>query len=92
MLDDEEYRLVTSLMHKGKGETLREKFAPMLVEYARITGFNETNPNAIFHHHISIYGPPCSFCGKPLRTPKAKLCAYCMKPVDRTSAGGTKEE
>ena len=41
-------------------------------EYERITGFHEGNPNAIWHHRIALYGPPCSHCGKPLRTPKAR--------------------
>jgi hypothetical protein len=86
MLDDEEYRQVTSLFYRGQERDLRKKFAPMVAEYARITGLNATNPNAIFHHRISIYGPPCSFCGKPLRTPQAKLCGYCMKPVTQVSS------
>ena len=45
--------------------------------YERLTGFRETNPNALWHHRVSIYGPPCHNCGKPLRTPQAKLCAAC---------------
>lgn len=48
-----------------------------LVAYERITGFKETNPNALFHHRLSIYGPPCRACGKPLRTPQARFCALC---------------
>jgi hypothetical protein len=48
-----------------------------LATYERITGFKETNPNALFHHRLSIYGPPCHACGKPLRTPQAKYCAMC---------------
>ena len=82
MLDDDEYRQVMALRPFGKGgESLRTKFAAMLAEYERITGLRETNPNAIFHHRLSEYGPPCRHCGKPLRTPQAKLCGYCMKPV-----------
>lgn len=50
---------------------------PMLWEYRRITGFRETNPNAVAHHVVSMYGPPCKACGKPLRTPRAKFCAAC---------------
>jgi hypothetical protein len=45
--------------------------------YREITEFPETNPNAIWHHQISIYGPPCVGCGKPLRTPRAKRCFEC---------------
>jgi hypothetical protein len=56
-----------------------------LAEYERITGFHETNANAIYHHGLSDYGPPCTSCRKPLRTPKAKLCGHCMRPVNRTS-------
>jgi hypothetical protein len=77
MLDDEEYRRVISL----RGEGRAERFSPMLAEFERIAGFRETNPNAIFHHRFSNFGPPCPHCGKPLRTPQAKLCGACMKPV-----------
>lgn len=48
-----------------------------LSAYEQITGFKETNPNALFHHRLSIYGPPCHACGKPLRTPQARYCAIC---------------
>jgi hypothetical protein len=82
MLDDDEYRQVMSVRGNGKDSGIRGKiFGPVLAEYERITGFRETNPNAIFHHRVSDYGPPCSFCRRPLRTPKAKLCGHCMKPV-----------
>jgi hypothetical protein len=52
-------------------------FRPVLDEYNRITGFGETNHLAVLHHALSIYGPPCSHCGKPLRTPRARHCAAC---------------
>ena len=48
-----------------------------LVRYYKVTGFLETNIAAIHHHVISQYGPPCGTCGKPLRTPRAKMCAAC---------------
>lgn len=54
--------------------------------YFKLTGLRETNVNAVYHHRLSIYGPPCGWCGKPLRTPKAKVCAACWTPV--TSLGG----
>ena len=82
MLDDDEYRQVMALRPIGKsGGSLQTMFAPMLAEYERITGLSETNPNAVFHHRVSDYGPPCRHCAKPLRTPRAKVCGNCMKPV-----------
>lgn len=48
-----------------------------LAIYALITGFQETNATALFHHRVSLYGPPCHTCGKPLRTPQARYCAMC---------------
>lgn len=48
-----------------------------LALYAKMTGFSETNPDALFHHRLSIYGPPCGTCHKPLRTPEASICAAC---------------
>jgi hypothetical protein len=48
-----------------------------LKAYGVITGYNERNLNALWHHRVSLYGPPCQKCGKPLRTPKAAYCAEC---------------
>lgn len=48
--------------------------------YERLTGYRETSFEAIWHHQASRYGPPCALCGKPLRTPQAKLCAACGHP------------
>ena len=45
--------------------------------YETFTGVAEPNPNAVWHHSISEYGAPCVACGKPLRTPQAKLCVAC---------------
>jgi len=86
MLDDEEFQSITSLMYKGEGETFRERmFSALLREYERVTGFHETNPNAVYHHKLSLYGPACFKCGKPLRTPSAKVCGSCMHPVEKPS-------
>lgn len=52
-----------------------EKAALQTIE--KITGMQETNINAIWHHRASTFGPPCGNCGKPLRTPKAKFCSEC---------------
>jgi hypothetical protein len=79
MLDDEEFAEVVSKQDL-KGRTMKERFAPFLAEYERITGLKETNCNAVWHHQLSLYGPPCKRCGKPLRSPRAKLCGSCMAP------------
>ncbi|SEF46166.1 hypothetical protein SAMN05421819_0091 [Bryocella elongata] len=95
MLDEEEYAEIASLHRVGMNSVkqlrrdrdipldavpITERFSAMLQRYEDITGFRETNPNAVLHHRLSLYGPPCHHCGKPLRTPKAKLCGSCMTP------------
>jgi len=98
MLDDREFAEISNLHRDGMRATkefrqrmgvplenasLRERMAPMLSHYERLTGYKETNPNAVMHHQLSLYGPPCKHCAKPLRTPQAKLCGSCMFPVER---------
>lgn len=86
MLDEAEWsRLAPFLMGSEQTratfiDSWRAGFAPALDLYFEITGFHETNVNALWHHRLSLYGPPCTHCGKPLRTPQAKLCAACGKP------------
>jgi len=58
-------------------EGVRKHYQPLLEMYRLLTGFVETNPNAVFHHEVAQYGPPCPQCGKPLRTPQARFCAAC---------------
>ncbi|MCE9668785.1 hypothetical protein LY474_13255 [Myxococcus stipitatus] len=59
---------------------MKALLAPVCDEYERLTGFRETNANAVMHHRLSLYGPPCAACGKPLRTPQARHCAACGVP------------
>jgi uncharacterized OB-fold protein len=59
---------------------LQQIFQPALDAYEQITGYRETNYNALFHHRKALYGPPCHKCGRPLRTPRARLCGSCMAP------------
>ena len=61
--------LAEALAHHYGSEALRL--------YHDMTALRETNPDALWHHRLSLYGPPCKACGKPLRTPQAKLCAAC---------------
>ena len=83
MLDEEEFSRVSSLVGR-LGKFLPEhKFGASIEEFERVTGLPVAgNGTAIFHHRLSMYGPPCSKCGKPLRTPRAKLCGSCMAPVN----------
>ena len=95
MLDEQEYAEIASLFRAGmqsvkdyrsqtgaelKSVPLAQRFAQMLTRYKAITDYTETNPNAVMHHRLSLYGPLCTNCGKPLRTPKAKICGSCMAP------------
>jgi hypothetical protein len=84
MLDEEEYRVVwskTGTKGPGTRAEIEERFYGLVLqEYERITGVHEADPNAVIHHRLSKYGPPCSNCGKPLRTPKGRFCAACGNP------------
>jgi hypothetical protein len=97
MLDEDEFAEVASLYGQGISATkefrrkwgiplenasTHERFEPVRVHYEQITGMKESNENAIMHHRISLYGPACKRCRKPLRSPKAKFCGACMQPVD----------
>lgn len=53
MLDDDEFQLVMSLRDNRISDDIREQFGPALREYERITGFHETNINAVWHHKLS---------------------------------------
>jgi hypothetical protein len=91
MLEEHEWKRVSPLLVNAveqikhyrqlHGVTLAESRAnygkEALAMYFELTGFPETNPDALWHHRVSLYGAPCSACGKPLRTPKAKVCAAC---------------
>ncbi|NOU59622.1 hypothetical protein [Marinifilum caeruleilacunae] len=80
MLDKEEFKIASKLYSKALKNTKsnkQERFQELLAYYNNLTGFAETEPNAIMHHAIEYYGPDCVKCGKPYRTPKANICAAC---------------
>lgn len=80
MLDNEEYAIAYKLYANGFKKLnveRHDRFKELLDYYNNLTGFGETEPNAILHHAISMYGPDCESCGKPYRTPEAKLCVAC---------------
>jgi hypothetical protein len=80
MLNEAEFGCVYALYRaafRKKGEPLEKRFQPVCDLYKQISGYNETDANAIMHHRISLYGDPCGNCAKPLRTPNAAFCAAC---------------
>jgi hypothetical protein len=99
MLDEEEFSIVSNLYSQGTKATkefrerhniplseasIEDRFRPVREAYQRLTGWREQPENAVMHHRISIYGPPCTGCGKPLRTPRASFCAACGKRVSNS--------
>jgi len=98
MLDEDEFKLISDLYSGGMKATkefrqkhnlplekcsIPERFRPVCEKYEELTGFKETNHNAIIHHRISSYGEPCKNCGKPLRTSQASFCAACGKIIEK---------
>ena len=78
MLERDEYeKLFADAGERESGRDGRAHGERLCVAFSALTGFEETNVNAIFHHVADIYGPPCESCGKPLRTPVASFCAAC---------------
>ena len=96
MLDEDEYVEIRALYSEGIRATkeyrqrwnaslentpVAELYRPVRTKYKELTGIDEPKLETIMHHRLSRYGPPCRHCGKPLRTPQAKLCGACMHPV-----------
>jgi len=76
MLTADEWQIVSDCLNVG-GVDRSAKHQQALDAYERITGFKETNINALFHHRLQDHGPDCGACGKPLRTSRASFCAAC---------------
>lgn len=79
MLDEIEFAKAAELYKTSftNQDSYEVRMKPLLDYYKEVTGFEETEPNAIMHHRIAQYGPPCENCGKPYRTPQASFCAAC---------------
>lgn len=92
MLNEKEWELIEPVLNRAitdvqsfrcahdssLQEALQQGYGqPALHLYQELTGYAETNVDAIWHHRISKYGPPCKACGKPLRTKQASFCAAC---------------
>lgn len=105
MLTEEEWQVANPLGYIAQIKQYREETLCSLSEalargkgyqtveaYERITGYRETNPSTILHHRISLYGPPCHACGKPLRTPMARHCAACSAARIGDSTPPTRQE
>ena len=64
----------------GKGVSdpaVQACFRPVTELYSKATGRAGIDPQEIMRHRIILLGPPCTQCGKPLRTRKARVCAAC---------------
>jgi hypothetical protein len=96
MLDEHEWESVRALLVKrleqimelrqAHGMSLEEATrasddTPALVLYGRLTGFQANSVDALWHHRLSLFGPPCPACGRPLRTPRATRCVECGAKV-----------
>ncbi len=45
--------------------------------YLALTGIRLEHPDMLFAVRMAHYGALCPECGKPFRTPRAKMCAEC---------------
>jgi hypothetical protein len=93
MLTDEEWDEIYTLIRvdtesiktyrSSTGVSLKEATSALNSQafdrYFEMTGFRETSLNALWHHHLSLYGDECPSCGNLLRSPKASFCANCGK-------------
>ena len=81
MLDENEFRIAYKLYEDGMKDVntadKQKRYGKLLAYYNELTGMKETEPNAIMHHRIALYGPLCKNCGKPYRTPTEEYCAAC---------------
>jgi len=96
MLSDEEYLRIQQALrerlaavkgyrkeHGTSIEVAQRNIRPVSTAYyERLTGQVLASANDLYHVQASLYGPDCSACQKPLRTPRAKMCAECGFQVE----------
>jgi hypothetical protein len=68
-------------------EDLNARFREARLHYSQLTGALDTHQNEIRQHRLSAFGPKCIACGRPLRTPEAKMCAECGHVLGADEAG-----
>ncbi len=95
MLDEDEYKIAQQLYKKGfrnrkNFKDRKIQFKELLDFYKEITGFEETEPNAIMHHRIEEIGPDCPKCRKPLRKKQARYCVACGFGKEDLTSSDTK--
>jgi hypothetical protein len=69
-------------LRETAGATLDEALktrhdGPLLAKHLELTGLHATSGDALWHHRLIDFGPPCANCGRLLRTTRAKICAEC---------------
>ena len=91
MLDEDEFARVSKLYQECMlfakesrakalslaASSIDQILEPVRLEYERLTGFANCNAHAVMHHRLLRFGPPCTACGKLLRTSEARHCAEC---------------
>jgi len=69
--------LAAPLPLRADATPAQRKLRHLSVGYEMFTGVAESDPNLVWHHVVSQYGPPCVRCGKPLRNAGAERCREC---------------
>lgn len=91
-LDDQEAALIDAVLAESARspvvgdanfiDRIRLQVEPAIASYVSITREEApSHPNVSVHfvmkHRLSRLGRACLECGKPLRTPRASICAAC---------------
>lgn len=78
--------------HKCSLDEARQYSAPAAMDlYEGITGLRLEHPDQLYAVRLAEYGRPCPVCSRPLRTPRAKLCAECGHQLPPGEVAGSAE-